>query len=513
MVSYSHTFPQQLLFAFLSGVLGVAGFAPFYLFPFSVLSLAGLFWLWTHRTNPSAGAWLGFAYGLGYFGAGVSWIYVSLHDYGAMPMPLAVAATLLFCAFLALFPALVGFVQARRHAHWAIKSLILIPALWVLSEWVRGWIFTGFPWLAIGYSQAPYSPLAGYAPVLGVYGVSLVTAISAGLLGGVIFGKTENGIRNRKIWLGVLLAVWTAGYALKQIAWTQPEGEPVKVSLLQGNIPQDMKWQESRVQSTLDTYRDLVLSSNSRLIILPETAVPLFYHNVPRAYLDELTAKAQENNGAVLIGLPEYDRNPGESYYNSVMSLGGTAVQTYRKFHLVPFGEYVPLRAVFGWIIDSLQIPLTDFARGSTFQKPMEVAGQRVAVNICYEDVFGEEIIHQLPKATLLVNVSNDAWFGDSVAPTQHLQISQMRALETGRYMLRATNTGVTAIVNERGIVMRRLPEFVTGMLDGKAQGFSGETPYVKWGNTVILVLLGLMLVASLNLGRRKISGSSKKTV
>ena len=513
MASYTHTFPRQLLFALLLGVLGVAGFAPFYLFPFSVLSLAGLFWLWTHRTDPYAGAWLGFAFGLGYFGAGVSWIYVSLHDFGAMPMPLAAAATLLFCAFLALFPALVGFVQAKRRANWAIKSLILIPALWVLSEWVRGWIFTGFPWLAIGYSQAPYSPLAGFAPVLGVYGVSLAAAISAGLLGGVIYGQTEDGICNRKIWFSVLLALWTTGFALKQIAWTQPVDEPVKVSLLQGNIPQDMKWQESRVQSTLDTYRDLVLSSDSRLIILPETAVPLFYHNVPPAYLDELTAKARDNHGAVLIGLPEYDQNPGVAYYNSVLSLGSAATQTYRKFHLVPFGEYVPLRPVFGWIIDSLKIPLTDFARGSTFQKPMEVAGQRVAVNICYEDVFGEEIIHQLPSATLLVNVSNDAWFGDSVAPTQHLQISQMRALETGRYMLRATNTGVTAIVNERGEVVQRLPEFVTGMLDGKAQGFSGATPYIKWGNTAILMLLALMLVVSLNLGRHQISGHSKKSV
>ncbi len=488
----------------LLGVMGVAGFAPFYLFPFSVLSLAGLFWIWTHRTDPFAGAWLGFAFGLGYFGAGVSWIYVSLHDFGAMPMPLAVAATLLFCAFLSLFPALVGYLQAKNHAHWAIKSLVLIPALWVFSEWVRGWVFTGFPWLAMGYSQAPYSPLAGFAPILGVYGVSLVTAISAGLLGGVIFDQRENTTHNRKIWLSLLLVVWVAGYALKQIAWTHPEGDPVTVSLLQGNIPQDMKWQESRVQSTLATYRDLVLASSSRLIILPETAIPLFYHNVPREYLEALSDKARENNGAVLIGLPESEGNSTESYYNSVLSFGANAPQIYRKFHLVPFGEYVPLRSVFGWIIDGLQIPLTDFSRGSTYQKPMDVAGQRVAVNICYEDVFGEEIIHQLPLATLLVNVSNDAWFGDSVAPTQHLQISQMRALESGRYMLRATNTGVTAIVNQHGEIEQRLPEFVTGMLDGKAQGYAGATPFVRWGNRVILVLLGLMLVVSLNLGHRK---------
>ena len=514
MIKSVHRFPLQLLFALLLGALGVAGFAPFYIFPLSIFSLAGLLWLWSQRVEPTAGAWLGFVYGLGYFGAGVSWVYVSLHDFGAMPMLLAVIATFLFCAFLALFPALVGFIQAKSHARKTVKFLILIPALWVWSEWVRGWIFTGFPWLAMGYSQAPYSPLSGFAPVLGVYGVSLMAAISAGLLGGMLLGPAESGVRNhRKLWLGVLLTIWVAGFALKQIAWTQAEGEPVSVSLLQGNIPQDMKWQESRVQSTLDTYRDLVLSSRSRLIILPETAIPLFYHNVPFGYLDELTAKARANNGAVLIGLPEYDQNSGQAYYNSVLGFSGAAPQIYRKFHLVPFGEYVPLRPVFGWIIDSLQIPLTDFARGSTFQKPMEVAGQRVAVNVCYEDVFGEEIIHQLPAATMLVNVSNDAWFGDSVAPVQHLQISQMRALETGRYMLRATNTGVTAIVNERGQVMQRLPAFVSGVLEGKAQGFVGATPYIKWGNSVILVLLGLMLAIGLYLGQRKFSGSSQPTV
>ena len=501
--SSRHALTRKLLFSLLLGVLAVAGFAPFYLFLFPILSFSGLIWLWRLGAGQRVSAMLGFVFGLGYFGAGVSWVYISLHDYGAMPMPLALAATFLFCAFLALFPAVVGYVQAQSRATWTVKSILLIPALWVLLEWCRGWIFTGFPWLSLGYSQAPYSPLSGFAPVLGVYGVSLVTALSAGLVVCAMDGKVGDVVRKRRVWIALLIALWGGGYALKQISWTQPMGAPISVSLLQGNISQDLKWQAGKVQSTLEIYRNLVLSSKSQLIVLPETAFPLFYHNVPRAYLEVLAQKARENKGDVLIGLPEYEQIAGEAYYNSVLSLGSAATQTYRKFHLVPFGEYVPLKPIFGWIIDSLQIPLTDFARGEKFQQPMEVAGQRVAVNVCYEDVFGEEIIRQLPAATLLANVSNDAWFGDSVAPQQHLQISQMRALETGRTMLRATNTGVTAIVNERGQVTQRLPEFVTGMLNGKVQGFTGETPYVRWGNIAVLILLAIMIVGSMNPVRR----------
>ncbi len=504
MTPHLYLLSRKLPFALLLGVLGVAGFAPFYLFPFPVLSLAGLFWLWKHSPGRFAATLVGFVFGLGFFGAGVSWVYVSLHDYGAMPAPLAAAATFLFCLFLSLFPAAVGFLQYMSRTKWIIKATLLLPALWVAMEWMRGWIFTGFPWLAMGYAQAPYSPLAGFAPVLGVYGVSLLTAVSAGLLVCVLSGKTSAGHRSRALWAVLLITLWGGGFALKQVVWTQPVGEPVSVSLLQGNISQDLKWREDRTISTLNSYRNMVLSSNSRLIILPETALPLFYHNVPRSYLDELAEHASANKGDLLIGLPEYEGDKREAYYNSVLSFGSAKTQTYRKSHLVPFGEYVPLKWFFGWIIDSLHIPLTDFSRGDKFQQPMNVAGQRVAVNVCYEDVFGEEIIRQLPAATMLVNVSNDAWFGDSVAPHQHLQISQMRALETGRYMLRATNTGVTAIVNERGVVEQRLPEFVEGMLNGRVQGFVGETPYIKWGNWVVLLMMAGMIMPAIGFGRQK---------
>jgi len=482
------SWPAFLALAVLLGAASVLGFAPFHLFPVPVLALAALFGLWARTSSRGAATGVGFAFGLGLFGAGTSWVYVSLHDFGGMPLPLAALATFLLCAFLALFPAAVGGLQAGVRAPETLRFALVIPALWTLAEWVRGWIFTGFPWLAAGYSQVPGSPLAGYAPVFGVYGVSLAVAASAGLL--------MLAIRRRHSapWpaLAVLAVLWVSGLGLKQVAWTVPVGEPLAVSLLQGNIPQDLKWRPERVAPTLQTYLDLASQARGRLVILPETALPLFLHEVPTQYLDTLAAKARAAEGDVLVGMPEL-AGPRE-YYNTMVSNGASPPQRYRKHHLVPFGEFIPLRPVFGWVLEVLHIPLGDFSRGPATQAPMAVAGQRVAINICYEDVFGEEIIRQLPDATLLANVSNDAWFGRSLGPQQHLQIAQMRALETGRYMVRATNTGVTAIIDGRGHVLSRAPEFATTVLEGPVTGHAGATPYVRWGNYATLGLSLLML-------------------
>ncbi len=502
-----------MVLAFLLGAVTVAGFAPFYLFPLPIVTLAALFALWHRAAGARPAALIGFAYGLGLFLFGVSWVYVSLHDFGAMPAPLAALATLLFCAFIALLPAAAGYASAKLNVPPAVKLGLFIPALWTLAEWTRGWLFTGFPWLAVGYSQVPLSPLAGYAPVLGVYGVTLSSAVTAGLLvvlwqrcttrdeggGRRAEGKAWPGISFKSLILHpsslILIALWLAGWGLKQIEWTEPVGTPVTVSLLQGNIAQDLKWREERVRATLDAYRGLAEASTSRLIILPETALPLFLEQVPQDYLSALTAHARKNQGDILIGVPE--RLPNGEYFNSVVSFGTAPTQAYRKSHLVPFGEFIPLRPVLGWIVGVLAIPLQDFARGAEDQQPLAVAGQRVAVNICYEDAFGEEIIRQLPEATVLVNVSNVAWFGRSIAPQQHLQISQARALETGRYLLRATNTGVTAAIDPRGEVVAGAPEFTAATVTHPIQGYSGSTPYVRWGNYAALTLcLTLIAVA-----------------
>ncbi len=509
--------PSSLLIAFLLGAATVLGFAPFYLYPLPVLTLVALFLLWQRAATALRSAASSFAYGLGLFLCGASWVYVSLHDFGAMPAPLAAIATLLFCVILASLPALAGYVCARAPVSCTVKLAVAAPALWTLTEWSRGWIFTGFPWLAMGYSQVPLSPLSGYAPVLGVYGVSLATAATAGLLA-VLYHKAEGERRKAKGSPGssrlsfsfllspfpfLLVVIWATGWGLKQVEWTEPTGESVTVSLIQGNIPQELKWREDRLRQTLETYLSLTRAASGRLIILPETALPLFLHQVPPEYLEALAAQARKNRGDILIGVPE--RTPDGTYYNSVVSLGASPTQVYRKSHLVPFGEFIPLRPVLGWIVSVLAIPLQDFSRGSADQQPLKVAGQHVAADICYEDAFGEEIIRQLPAATLLVNVSNVAWFGRSIAPQQHLQISQTRALETGRYMLRATNTGVTGVINPRGVVELAAPEFATAVVTREVRGFRGATPFVRWGNYVVLALCAALLGVAL--ATRKRSG------
>jgi len=496
--------------AFVLGAVTVAGFAPFYLYPLPVLTLAGLFYLWADAAAPRAAAATGFAFGLGLFLAGVSWIYVSLHDFGAMPLPVAAAATFLFCAFLALFPAAVGYLCARIALPSAARWTLLAPALWALMEWTRSWIFTGFPWLALGYSQIPGSPLAGFAPVLGILGVTLAVAASAGLLVALARsarrdegGGMGNEEKKKNLPLCLvpcalcLAALWAGGFGLKQVEWTQPSGAPLNVSVLQGNVPQDMKWREDRIEASLQIYSKLIHNSSSRLVILPETALPVFLDQISPDYLEALATHARAHGGDILVGVPE--RLSGGQYFNSVVSYGTAPTQTYRKSHLVPFGEFIPLRPVLGGIVAALAIPLQDFSRGGETQRPLAVGGQKVAVNICYEDAFGEEIIRQLPEATLLVNASNVAWFGHSLAPRQHLQISQARALETGRYLVRATNTGVTGVVAPDGTVIATAPEFTMTSLTQSVQGYGGATPYVRWGNYGALfacvVLIGLSLL------------------
>jgi apolipoprotein N-acyltransferase len=505
----------MLVFAFALGAATVLGFAPFYWSYLPILTIAVLLRLWQRAASSAGAAALGFAFGLGFFLAGVSWVYVSLHDFGAMPAPLAALATLLFCAHLAAFAAAAGYCTHAARVGAGLKFAVLFPAVWTLAEWVRGWLFTGFPWLALGYSQIPGGPLAGYAPVLGIYGVTLAATATSGLL---VAAASQISTRDEGGWMReegtprriasfllhpsslILAVLWLGGWALHQVVWTAPEGTPVSVSLLQGNVPQDMKWRPERVGETLKSYRELAQSSTSRLIILPETALPLFLDDVPRGYLHALVAHARGNDGDILAGVPE--RMPNGEYFNSVLSFGTAPTQNYRKSHLVPFGEFIPLRPVLGAIVRVLSIPLQDFSRGAADQRPMRVAGLRIAVNVCYEDAFGEEIIRQLPAANVLVNVSNVAWFGRSIAPQQHLQISQARALETGRYMLRATNTGATAVIDQRGRVVKSAPEFTRAVVTHDVPGHTGQTPYVRWGNYAVLVLCVVLLVAALVTGR-----------
>ena len=464
------------------------GFAPIDYYPVPVLALSVLFIFWSLAKTPREAAGLGFSFGMGLFSTGVSWIYVALHDYGDMNFWLAGPATLLFASFLSLFTALAGYLQARI-SNSTLRIALAMPAIWVLFEWVRGTIFTGFPWLTLGYAQNN-SVLAGYAPILGAYGVSLVSAFCSGLL-----ALSWREKRSRPFAIAFLAVILIAGASLRSVSWTHPVGQPLSVALVQGNIPQDIKFNPDSLNETLNIYRDLVLRHPAKLTVLPETAFPMMEDEVPEPLIDELSQHARKNGGDILIGA--FERENG-SYYNSVFSIGSSDSQHYRKHHLVIFGEFIPLRPVLGWLInDVLNIPMGDLARGASTQTPLSVAGQRVSVDICYEDVFGEEIIGSLPTATLLVNATNDAWYGDSFAAAQHRQMSQMRALETGRMMLRATNTGETVIIGVDGRVLERLPQHERAVLQGTAQGYGGETPYVRFGNASAMIMIALMLAIS----------------
>lgn len=486
MPTFTFTTLTQSLKLFLLGAVCVLGFAPFYLYPVSILSLIGLFYYWHQDYTPKQAAASGFIYGLGLFSTGIYWIYISLHDFGNMPILMAGLVTFLLCAFMASFPALVGALSIKLAQAQSQKMLITIPVFWALSDWVRSWIFTGFPWLTIGYSQVPYSPLAGYMPIVGVYGVSILTAFIASLIA-FWFVKKPTFITWRRNGIVLLMTILITGSLLKLVEWTTPTGKLISVALLQGNISQDLKWAPEIALRTLNQYLNMAETSKAKLIIMPETALPILSSELPAELKTRLQQHATKNQSAILSGIIE--RENGE-YFNSMLNIGSTKSEVYRKSHLVPFGEFIPLKAALGWIYrDWLNMPLSDLSRGGIHQQPMNIAGERIAINICYEDVFGEEIIRQLPQATMLVNASNDAWYGESPAAYQHLQFSQARALETGRTVLRATNTGATAMIDPHGYVLAHVPHFTETTLNIMAQGYGGSTPYIRWGNWLFLAI------------------------
>lgn len=490
------------LLALLAGALLPLAFAPFDFIFLAVLAPALLFALWL-QVSPGQAFARGYLFGVGMFGVGVSWVFVSMYENGGVGLAMSLFLTGFFVLFLSLFPALLGYGLARflpwRHpAAQRLKLLLLFPAAWVLWEWVRGWFFTGFPWLVLGYSQID-GPLAGVAPLLGVYGVSLAAALSAGWL--VLLLR-----EGRRVWRGVaavgLLMAWGGAAALNNMSWVQPIGQPLKVTLLQGNIPQDMKWLWDLRDPTLELYTNLTRASwGSDLIVWPETAVPALYDEV-EDFFDGLAAEADQHGSALLIGVIYQEPNEGP-YYNSVVSVGGaTPRQFYHKRHLVPFTEYLPLENVLGGLVRFMQVPMSDFSKGES-AAPLRVAGQRAGISICYEDAFGEETIEALPEATLLVNVTNDAWFGDSIAPPQHLQMARMRALEAGRPLLRATNTGLTAVMDERGRMSSQAPQFEVYALHDSVQPMQGLTPYGRFGNAPVVTAVVIFLIGGGLVARR----------
>ncbi|GGC84133.1 apolipoprotein N-acyltransferase [Undibacterium terreum] len=493
--------------ALLAGCASVLAFAPYNLWPVQILCLALVFHLGWRSTSVKRALLLGWCYGFAYLYLGVSWLLIALTRFGGMPIWISAPALALLVAYMAIYSGLVlgGAVWLRQR--WRIGDrtglLLVMPALWAVGECLRNWLFTGFPWVSIGYAHTS-SPLAGYAAVVGVYGVGWVVALIAACLA---------CWSHKKLTLPLIMLVLVVGSGLRTIQWTHASGNPISVRLLQGNVAQDMKFDEAHLVQSLEMYRDMIVAAPADLIATPETAMPLPSTQLPPDYLPLIRDFAHSTNSHVVLGIFATD-GPGK-YSNSVLGFSPDAKpdQNYRydKHHLVPFGEFIPTG--FHWFVDLMHIPIGDLTSAGLQQAPFQVKDQSVMPNICYEDVFGGEIAAQLNAqraaggkvASILLNVSNMAWYGDSSAIPQHLQISTMRVLETGRPMIRSTNTGATAVIDAQGIVRAKLDYNTLGSLRSSVQGTSGMTPYILLGgNTIVIVLALLALALAWFIGRRR---------
>lgn len=472
---------KYFIICLIAGAALPLAFAPIDYAVIGIISPAVLFFLWYKSSQKSAFI-LGYAYGLGMFGTGVNWLHISINLFGGVNLARALFATYVLVAFLALYPAVVGWAGRKYCFSNSVWLLLMVPALWTLAEWCRSWILTGFPWLNLGYSQTN-TFLAGFSPVLGVYGISWLVCLNAALL---VYIYHAAKIR-KLVAIASLILIWGLSIPVNSIHWTTLDAEEKSVIIIQAAIPQALKWQPEIQQRTVDLY--LALSEPYwgvvDLIVWPETAIPMFYHQAD-ALIEDLQTLARYHHTDFFSGIPFMDLQT-RKYFNSVIVIGRNN-GIYHKRHLVPFGEYLPMDKWLRPVLDMLRIPMSAFSPG-TDRPLLEVAGVPAGVSICYEDVFGEEIIDAMPEAKFLINVSNDAWFGDSLAPHQHLQMARMRALETGRYLVRSTNTGISAIIDEKGNIISRSPQFEPHALPGTIKTFSGSTPYSLYGNWLIILM------------------------
>ncbi len=474
------------LTALIAGGLLPLSFAPFHYYPIAILSLALLFLSWDN-TTPKQAALRGFLFGIGMFGVGISWVYVAIHDFGQANILLAGFLTALFVSFMASYLAVLGWGINRlsKGKLTTFDTVLLLPVAWLLFEWFKGWFLTGLAWLDVGVGQID-GPLSGYTPVISVLGVSLLAAFSASLF--VI-------VWQKKQWWPIILIalIWSGGHLLKSQQWTYPVDDEIQVTVIQGNIPQAMKWDPEQLFKTLALYQARTEENwDSDLIIWPENAVTVFHHQAKEFFLDPLEALAKENGTELLLGLPVLDKATGH-YYNSIMSLGKQE-GFYYKSHLVPFGDYIPLEWLRG-LIKFFDLPMSAFRPGPISSSLLNVAGQPIGLSICYEDTFSTEILRTLPEASILINATNNSWYGDSFAPHQHLQISQNRALEMGRPLVRSTTNGISALIDFKGRLRQQTPQFEEAVMTGNVQPRQGKTPYVSWGQIPLLLLSLFMLV------------------
>jgi len=474
---------------FLSGALLMLSFAPvgwYLLQPLFLLPLLYAFLV----SSPRAAAAFGFWFGAGLFLAGTYWLYISVHVFGQAPLLLAIFLMLALVVIMGLYYAAAGWLTARLSDGKAMRLLLVAPSVWVAIEWIRGWFLSGFPWMSLGYGQID-SPLAGIAPVLGVYGISLAVMFSTTAL--LVAGNVREKLR----WplAAAALLPWVAGFLLQNIQWTEEAGPAVRTTIVQGGISQDRKWLPEQFRPTLSLYRNsLTRHPDSQLVVWPEVAIP-GYVDLVEDYIRVLQSDLIAQNQSLLFGILERDVE-SKRVYNSVVMLDGVGRQIYRKRHLVPFGEFFPVPDFVREWMRLMSLPNSDISPGDAVQPLLQTPdGQKLSVAICYEDAYGAEQLYAMPDATILINVSNDAWFGDSIAPHQHLEIARMRAVEVGRPIVRATNTGISTFISADGSLGGNVAQFAEDAVTEDVMPRQGLTPYAKSGN-LPSIALALIVIA-----------------
>ncbi|WP_019530712.1 apolipoprotein N-acyltransferase [Dasania marina] len=486
------------LAALLAGGLITLSLAPFNYWPLGIVS-AALFVFLFQRLTPKQAAWRGWWFGFGLFASGASWVYVSIHEFGYAPVPLAVFITFLFTGGLALTWLIFAYLYVRFIRPLPLGNSLGYAAVFVLCEWFRSWFLTGFPWLYLGYGYID-TPLAGWAPVTGVYGISFIVTLTGAAIANALMQKNY-----RQPLLIVSALLWLGGYGLQQVAWVSPADKPpLKIAMVQANISQAVKWDRDQYWPTLNLYNRMSqpLWSQVDIVIWPEAAVPGMYHNA-QSFLEHMAEQANQHGSSLITGIPSSATIDGQRHsYNSIVALGN-GEGLYNKQRLVPFGEYIPLEGLLRGLIQFFNLPMSAFSAGDSQQQPLQAAGISLTPLICYEVVYSELVSHSAGQTDMLLTISNDAWFGDSIGPLQHLEMAQMRALETGRYLIRSTGSGISAIVNERGHITVQGPQFKKAVIHGEAQVMQGVTPFARSGSWPIISLC-LGLIASLYLLARQ---------
>lgn len=490
----------RLVLAFIFGASTALSFAPYSLWIIYPIAMALALWQ-SESLSPKASFFHWLSFGFGCFAVGISWVHVSMDTFGGLPLPASVALMALLALYLALYPALTGlglawFTRTNSHSLW--RNLLLFPALWTLTEWARGWVLTGFPWIWAGYSQTE-GPLKALASIIGALGLSFIIAMIAGALA-LCFSKRYKSL------LILLPITAVAAWVAPKLSQIQPTGEAVKVALVQGNIPQSMKWEPEALWPTLLKYMDLSREHfDADIIVWPEAAIPA-PESMVQDFLDNANKVANLNHTSIITGIISRQQ---EDFYNSLIVLGNhnqkqqdspdyesDGSNQFKKHHLLPIGEFVPFQALLRPIAPFFNLPMSSFARGDYQQPNLSALGHKVAPAICYEIAFPEQLRDSVNLGTdLLLTVSNDAWFGTSNGPLQHMEIAQMRAIELGRPLVRATNNGVTAVVDENGNITAALPQFETGVLSATIPLVTGQTWFAKIGQTPLLILCGALLL------------------